>query len=633
MKGLERIKQIRKLNTKNPLWVNDDLYKIVCDVDVLAWAYECIKSKAGNMTKGVTGETLDGMSLDKLERISKALKEQTFQFSPARRKEIPKSNGKTRPLGIAPPTPDKIVQQAINAILTAIYEPTFSDLSHGFREHRGNHSALKEIFTKFKGTDWFVEGDIKSFFDEIDHHKLMGLLSKRVKDTRFLDLMWKGLRAGYIDEGGVFHKTTKGTPQGSVVSPTLANIYLDAFDKIVEEWISDFNQGEPNRGVNPEYKRLSGRLRKRRAMLDRWDEKERNGQLQNLHSLMYKSRDEIVEAIRQTRKEMLETPSKDSKVKRLKYVRYADDWLIGIMGSQEDASQIKSKASEFLSSELGLTLSEEKTKITEAKVTEAKFLGTRIGITSGRRATLEKEDGSTLKRRVGNGMVSLKMPTKDVVSKLQEGGYCDHKGSPILCPRLLHLDDWQIISYYNNILRGVSNYYSFAANRKEMWRIQYILQYSCAKTLAGKHKTKITRLVKKRGTSLKTPHPTSGKVYKLEIKTSWKSDIWNFMVNEEPPSPEEIHAKMVNRRSRSVLGLSCVICDSSDKVQSHHVRHVRKAGSKKAKGFLRILDSVNRKQIPVCQECHDKIHRGEYDGINLSEFANPDWYKGAQLAG
>jgi hypothetical protein len=296
-----------------------------------------------------------------------------------------------------------------------------------------------------------------------------------------------------------------------VVSPTLANIYLDAFDKIVEEWISDFNQGEPNRGVNPEYKRLSGRLRKRRAMLDRWDEKERNGQLQNLHSLMYKSRDEIVEAIRQTRKEMLETPSKDSKVKRLKYVRYADDWLIGIMGSQEDASQIKSKTSEFLSSELGLTLSEEKTKITEAKVTEAKFLGTRIGITSGRRATLEKEDGSTLKRRVGNGMVSLKMPTKDVVSKLQEGGYCDHKGSPILCPRLLHLDDWQIISYYNNILRGVSNYYSFAANRKEMWRIQYILQYSCAKTLAGKHKTKITRLVKKRGTSLKTPHPTSGR--------------------------------------------------------------------------------------------------------------------------
>lgn len=253
-KGLARIEKIRELNETRENWVNNDLYKLLFDKDLLIAAYESIKSKQGNMTQGVTGTTLDGFSIREVEKIISKLRDESFTFSPARRVLIPKGNGKSRPLGIAPPT-EKVVQKAMEIILSAIYEPNFSEHSHGFRPNRGCHTALKEIKNTWTGTVWFVEGDIKSYFDEIDHHKLIGILRKKISDERFINLIWKSLRAGFMithgeskkdnpqrltsKKGLYFRNTNQGTPQGSILSPILANIFLHEFDRKVDSWCEE----------------------------------------------------------------------------------------------------------------------------------------------------------------------------------------------------------------------------------------------------------------------------------------------------------------------------------------------------------------------------------------------------------
>lgn len=183
------------------------------------------------MTQGTDSETLDGTSNAVLEKLSKELLSNEFQFRPARRVHIPKSNGNTRPLAIASPR-DKIVQEAMRLVLEPIFEPTFSDASHGFRPKRGCHSALNRI-SKWTGITWAIEGDIKSYFPTVDHHILGDLLQKRITDQRFMDLYWKLVRAGYLEKN-VQTIPELGVPQGSLVSPLVSNIYLHEFDTFME---------------------------------------------------------------------------------------------------------------------------------------------------------------------------------------------------------------------------------------------------------------------------------------------------------------------------------------------------------------------------------------------------------------
>lgn len=256
MKIIERLEALRKLNCA-PTWVNDNLFRLVCSPQFAVMAYERIKSKAGNMTVGEDDLTLDGISLDTVKGLCESIRNGSYHPNPVRRKFIPKANGKTRPLGIPSPR-DKIVQEMVREILEAIYDnstsPTFSERSHGFRPSRSCHTAIKE-YTHWQGTTWFVEGNIKGFFDNIDHHLLVSLLRRRIKDERFINLIWKFLRAGVREENGTVTNSRLGTPQGGIASPILANIYLHEFDLWVEGLQRELNKGK-KRKPNPEWRKV-----------------------------------------------------------------------------------------------------------------------------------------------------------------------------------------------------------------------------------------------------------------------------------------------------------------------------------------------------------------------------------------
>ncbi|AKO77651.1 hypothetical protein EN12_23750 [Vibrio cholerae] len=623
-KGLARIEKIREINESKTNWVNKNLYKLLLDRELLITAYESIKSKQGNMTQGVDGKTLDGFSMGVIDNIIAKLSDESFIFSPARRVLIPKANGKTRPLGIAPPV-EKVVQKAIEIILTAIYEPSFSAHSHGFRPERGCHTALKEIKDTWTGTVWFVEGDIKSYFDEINHHKLIEILRKRINDERFLNLIWKSLRAGYLVTSGVqakskpqmrlstkglqFRATSEGTPQGSIISPILANIYLHEFDTKVEEWCMELRQGESKSAPKSKiYGKMADRCSRLRMKLD--------GKVKMMRG---ETRTSVLEELSRLKTEMLNTKSSEDGWVRVKYVRYADDWIVGINGDKQVATEFKRRATKWLADNLDLTLSPEKTQITHAVRGNAKFLGTTIRTSKG---FLKKRiaNGRPTMMRTGVGSIHLKAPMSEIIRKLAEKGFCRMADKrPTAKREWLVYKEWEIVERYNSVLRGILNYYSFAYNRSELQSVHYILKFSLAHTLANRRRTSISKVLKAgKGSPTAYKETKEGtKVVKFEAP-SFKVNTKDFRTGA---SLSNVAYTYFNKRSRSKLGAHCVICRETEGVVMHHVRHVRKMGEK-VKGFNRLMAVLNRKQIPVCSECHHSIHTGKYDGMPLSSFAD-----------
>ncbi|MBS6599322.1 MAG: group II intron reverse transcriptase/maturase, partial [Collinsella sp.] len=264
------------------------LYRNLYNPEFYLLAYANIAKSQGSMTQGVDGQTLDNMSLPRINRIIESIRNRTYQPKPAKRKYIPKKNGKLRPLGITS-TDDKLVQEVVRMILEAIYEPTFSNNSHGFRPKRSCHTALTQVKKNFTGVTWIVEGDIKACFDNFDHHVLVELLRKRISDEAFIGLIWKFLKAGYMEQWR-YHRTYCGTPQGSGISPILANIYLHELDMHMEEYKTAFVKGNRlSRKVKPEYARRNREVQayKRRNAkiwntLTEAEKKERAGELRRL---------------------------------------------------------------------------------------------------------------------------------------------------------------------------------------------------------------------------------------------------------------------------------------------------------------------------------------------------------------
>ena len=249
-------------------------------------------------------------------------------------------------------------------LLESIYEPQFSVHSHGFRPNLSCHTALKEIRNTFTGTRWFIEGDIKGFFDNIDHHVLIGILRKKIQDEKFINLIWKFLRAGYVEDW-VFHKTYSGAPQGGIISPLLSNIYLNELDQYVEQYIENYNKGD-KRTHNIAYHNLASKIAKRKTNNKRdWS------------TLTEEQKEERLKELKALYKELQSHDSKDlfdPNYRRLKYVRYADDFILGVIGSKKEAEQIKHDLKTFLKEHLKLELSDEKTLITHSKK-NASFLG------------------------------------------------------------------------------------------------------------------------------------------------------------------------------------------------------------------------------------------------------------------
>jgi group II intron reverse transcriptase/maturase len=257
-KTLQRLEYLRKFNS-NRHWKNRELYRLMYQEDLYILAYEQIKSKPGNMTPGTDGQTLDGFSLQTIREIIREMKTEQFQFKPVRTTFIPKANGKMRKLGI-PSVRDKVVQQVMYLILTAIYDSPegayFRETSHGFRSTHSCHTALREIREKWSAANWFIEGDIRACFDEIHHGTLVTILRQKIADQRFLNLIWKLLNAGYMDLHGTRKDSLVGSPQGSILSPILANVYLHELDEFVEGLRTQREKGK-NKGRNQLYQKLS----------------------------------------------------------------------------------------------------------------------------------------------------------------------------------------------------------------------------------------------------------------------------------------------------------------------------------------------------------------------------------------
>src|SRR6266566_1404745 len=242
---LERLEHLRKRNS-NRSWVNHDVYRLMYKEDLYIVAYERIKSKPGNMTPGTDEETLDGFSLETIREIINEMRTEQFQFKPVRQHFIPKPNGKMRKLGI-PCVRDKIVQEVMHLILEAIYEspyaPYFQETSHGFGPQRSCHTALREVRTHWTGVNWYLEGDRRACFDELDHQVLVHILRKKIQDERFLNLIRKLLKAGYMDLHGSKKESLIGSPQGGIISPILANVYLHELDEYIEEAKKTYEKG------------------------------------------------------------------------------------------------------------------------------------------------------------------------------------------------------------------------------------------------------------------------------------------------------------------------------------------------------------------------------------------------------
>jgi len=603
LKPIERLEVIRQLNARSG-WINQKLYKLMLNPELYVVAYEKIKSEPGNMTPGTDNETIDGFSLELIEGLIQEMQTEQYQCKPVRRTLIPKSNGKMRKLGI-PSIRDKVVQEVMRLILEAVYDSPhgshFKDTSHGFRRERSCHSALKDIQRRWTGVNWFLEGDIKSCFDDIDHEILIKILREKITDERFLNLVRKILSAGYQDLDGIRKDSLAGTPQGGIVSPILANVYLHKLDEYVERLQAELEKGA-KRKHNNEYKRLQDR----RLYLAKQG----------------KTKTRAYQELGVRMKKLPSMNTKDPDFVRIKYIRYADDWVVGITGPRKLAEEIKQKVRDFLRTELMLTLSEEKTVITNARTQEAKFLGYRIRL--GRTNKEQKQtvrtngSGKVYKQRSTGSEIVLKAPMEEIIKKLHTNGFCDKNGNPIHRAPWKTLDDDQIVNRYSSMNRGIQEYYRPADNWARVQRVQYILKFSLAKTLAGKHKSKIAKVLSGNG-DIKILTMRKGKEKEIVFfqNHDWTTNRAGFSKSEEV----DLVTMNIRMRTRSKLGLPCCICGVGDKVEMHHVRHLRKMTEKRAKGFTRVMDALNRKQIPVCRECHKLIHAGQYDGMTLRDLA------------
>src|SRR5260370_4298195 len=360
-KTLERLEYLRKLNS-NPQWVNHNLYRLMYQEDLYILAYERLKSKPGNMTPGSDRERLDGFSRETIHAIIQDMSNEQFRLTRYEQRFIHKPNGKMRKLGI-PCVRDKMVKAVIRMILEAIYDspytPFFQEVSHGFRPNHSCHTALREYRRNWKAVNWIIEGDIQACFDELDHTVLGNILRKKIHDERFLNLIRKLLNAGYLDLHGRKRDSLIGSPQGGIASPILANIYLHELDEFVANLRCQLEKGQ-QKTRNLDYHRLADRKR----------------QLAAKGRTKTKEFRELVKHIRT----LPTVEVNDPNYVRIKYLRYADDWLIGLCGSKHLAEQIKSTIKDFLHETLKLRLSEEKTTITTAKMKKAHFLATHLTI-------------------------------------------------------------------------------------------------------------------------------------------------------------------------------------------------------------------------------------------------------------
>ena len=627
-KVLERICKIRELNSINKEYKNKDLYRLLLKPGIYISAYGKIKSNKGALTPAADNDTLDGINLDIINRlIIQKLQDESYQPKLARLEMIPKRDPtKFRPLGIQNPY-DKLIQECIRMILDSIFDSSFSENSHGFRQDRGCLTAINQIRRNFDGCNFIIEGDIESCFPSIDHNILISILRKRISDERFLNLIRKFLVAGYLvntpGKKSFISFPDLGTPQGSIISPILCNIYMNEFDIYMDSIISKYSIERSEQKKHPASSKL--RYKKKKITQKLKEEEETTSK---------EEKKKLLKELTHTSLELIKRPYYLNSHINIYYVRYADDWIIGINGPKNLATKIKDEIEIFLFTNLKLKLSKSKTKITD--ITDGRnyvlFLG--YNITLQKQGKITKMIHHTSKKPYYKGTtghkIKLLVPKDRLLNSLKNKGFCDHKFFPIALKKFANFDDKLIVQRFNSVRIGLMNFYCLVDDSNPFWQIDYIIRYSCAKTLAQKHKTSISKIFKKHGITLKVV------VEKEILKTNqeekiiktFSSEMKKFVtfkpILKEPSlKPFEIF-KLYNQFTNSGLFECCCICNSNIKVEMHHIKKVSisrdssKTINMKELTFSQISGRLKRKQIPVCQKCHNEIHNGNYDGTKLS---------------
>ena len=582
-------------------YVFERLYRNLYNPEFYLLAYQNIAKSQGSMTAGTDGMTLDDMTVGRIERITASLKDHSYQPHPARREYIPKKNNlsKTRPLGI-PSTDDKLVQEVVRMLLEAIYEPTFSPYSHGFRPKRSCHTALSEIKTTFNGVQWVIEGDIKACFDSFDHHVLIDILRRRIKDEHFIALMWKMLKAGYMEQW-TYHHTYSGTPQGSGVSPILANIYLNELDNFLTAYQQQFRVGTSRRNANKEYSRLSWHYKTRKAYLKQEQTKE------------------AVKAFKEVQKQLLSTPyyaPADPNYKNLQFNRYADDFVVGVIGSRKDAEQVKADIRDFLANTLKLTLSEEKTKITHSSELIS-YLGYQFTVQRNKDV---KRDSSGVLRRMWYGKVVLYVPHDKWVQKLKEyqafkivaGNDGKERWKPLHRGNLMHKDAIAIISQFNAEIRGLYNFYCMAENVSVLNNFAFIMKGSFLKTLAAKGNTTCNKIRKKyeQDGVISIPYVTKNGPKRCEFYHDGFTKKSTLPSLSADTLPQYVKYAKPNSLARRLKAGVCELCGAETK--EIHMHHVRRLKDLKGKDEMELkMMQMRRKSIALCPECYAKTKYAE----------------------
>lgn len=590
-------------HSKDKNYQFERLYRLLYNKEMYLVAYQTIYANPGHMTPGVDELTIDSMSIARIDQLIDSLKDESYQPHPSRRTYIPKKNGKLRPLGI-PTFDDKLLQKVIKMILEAIYEGQFESSSHGFRPNKSCHTALTQIQKTYTGTKWFIEGDIKSFFDNINHDVMIQILRERITDERFLRLIRKFLNAGYVEDWK-FYKTYSGTPQGGIISPILANIYLDKFDKYMTDYVKDFCEGK-YRKRTPEYRQNEIELGKARRTLE--------------CASTENQRQEAIQRIRQLEKERVLIPHSDpmdSSFKRLTYTRYADDFICGVIGSKEDARRIKADIKDYLETVLKLELSEEKTLITNAR-DKARFLGYHLYI---RQSNLAKRDSAGRLVRNYTGRLVLEVSIETIRDRLLSYGAMKmtyHRGHEVWKPTARYFmkdcDDLEILERYNAEIRGFYNYYCIANNSSILHRFKYIMEYSMYKTYATKYRTTKSHIIRKYKKDGHFRIQYIGRkgdtMTRYFYKGGFKRQKKSFLENDNLPNTAKYFSRtnLIDRLKAN----RCEYCQATD--SSLEIHHVRKLKDLKKKTFWeRLMISRQRKTIALCKDCHKKLHHGKLD--------------------
>jgi group II intron reverse transcriptase/maturase len=617
--------------------VNNNVSSLLKSPEFWMHCYESIKSNpgihaAGGSPTDSANSSIDGIELDYFTILAKNIQTGRFRFGPTRKTEITKPGGGSRSLGIAD-SRDKIVQKGMAIIFEQVADHRFYDSSFGSRRGKSAHDAMSYIRKKVPSGMWAIEGDISKCFDNFDHKRLVSLVRKKYISLQILiDLLYKALKIKIISINGS-HMNKIGTPQGSVVSPILSNIYLHELDVFIHEnsSLTKYRSGK-NSPVNYNFKKF---MELKKVELDEAKSVKISKGKKKYWSFLHKLR---VNKLKEAGKLKIPRLLPKGPNRKIAYVRYVDDFIVFVWGTKNDCIEIKKLVGNFLWSHLALNLSKEKSSITYLKKNKAKFLGFQLWQSPARLLSIKRDinpagkldkKGSLLKYRgavMSVPRLRITFSMNSVLVKCVDKGLVRYKAGkffPTSYKPALQYDIANIITYLKAVFRGLANYYGYCHNWYDAKTLyNYFGRYCTAMTIAHKTKSKVPSVFKKYGQNLEVTS-AKGKIISsygtLSNAVIKRKSVNDFDTVEGKPSVENLLFKHLKLAKIHMIHWPCVFC--GEKAEMHHVKHVRKVLKKKSpesfNAYLEAMRLVNRKTLPVCREHHLQIHRGEYDGISL----------------